>query len=137
MKNADNCTVKVITVQRTEDGTDTIEEMGMGTYREKENKKYILYKVKKEDTTDTVMISVGRNEVRIKRTGTAASVMEYKKGEATFFKYRLPYGTIPVRLDTIRIVDALEGLGGELRIFYTLTLNGMKLHNDTRVIIER
>ena len=133
LKNTDNYTITVKTRQILDNDTDIIEEKGEGRYFEKDKKKYILYKTE----SDSVMITVEKNEVRIKRSGSVDSLMVYIKGKTTDFKYRLPYGMMKVRLETGKIIDALGENGGELRLIYTLDMNNMKLYNDTRITLKR
>ena len=112
LKNTDNYKITVKTRQILDNDTDIIEEKGEGRYFKKDKKKYILYKTE----SDSVMITVEKNEVRIKRSGSVDSLMVYIKGKTTDFKYRLPYGMMKVRLETGKIIDALDENGGELRL---------------------
>lgn len=129
--------IKVINHQTIDRETDIIEEKGIGSYREKNGKYYIVYDVNSEENSSHVTVIVDGSIVKIKRSGeTAASEMVYDTERDTVFKYNTPYGSINMEIKTIRIHNGLTQDGGVLKIVYTLVMQGMSTYNDTEIIIE-
>ena len=72
------------------------------------------------------MIKIDGNEILIKRTGSVNSSMTYKVDTKKEFLYHLPYGTVPMEIETQRIVSKLDENGGTIELVYTLTVQGEK-----------
>ena len=77
------------------------------------------------------------NEILIKRTGSVNSSMTYKVDTKKEFLYHLPYGTVPMEIETQRIVSKLDENGGTIELVYTLTVQGEKYFNDMKITVSK
>ena len=155
LKNTDNeYRIKVSNRQTIDSETDTIEETAYGNYTEKNGKQYITYKTENNGDKISSMIKIDGNEILIKRTGSVNSSMTYKVDTKKEFLYHLPYGTVPMEIDTIlcvsisigtvpmeietqRIVSKLDENGGTIELVYTLTVQGEKYFNDMKITVSK
>ena len=109
LKNTDNeYRIKVSNRQTIDSETDTIEETAYGNYTEKNGKQYITYKTENNGDKILFFIKIAANEILIKRTGSVNSSMTYKVDTKKEFLYHLPYGTVPMEIETQRIVSKLD-----------------------------
>lgn len=116
--------------------TDTITEEAYGGYTSKNDKIYIRYKT--EDGKSSTLIKIDEKAVTISRRGENASVMTYEKDRKTEFEYHTPYGTIPMEINTEKLVRAFSENGGRLRICYTIRVAEDKYKNDITIdVTER
>ena len=53
------------------------------------------------------------------------------------FLYHLPYGTVPMEIETQRIVSKLDENGGTIELVYTLTVQGEKYFNDMKITVSK
>lgn len=128
----------IVKNKQTIDGrTETIEEIAYGNYYEKNGKQYILYKTENDDDKTSSMIKVDKDTIQIKRSGSVNSLMVYKAGENRKFMYEIPYGTIEMELETEKIISMLEEKGGEIRLLYTLSVQGEKYFNDMVITVVK
>jgi len=51
--------------------------------------------------------------------------------------YHLPYGTVPMEIETQRIVSKLDENGGTIELVYTLTVQGEKYFNDMKITVSK
>ena len=136
LKNTDNeYRITVSNRQTIDSETDTIEETAYGNYTEKNGKQYITYKTENDGDKISSMIKIDGNEILIKRTGSVNSSMTYKVDTKKEFLYHLPYGTVPMEIETQRIVSKLDENGGTIELVYTLTVQGEKYFNDMKGIV--
>ena len=127
LKNTDNeYRITVSNRQTIDSETDTIEETAYGNY-------------KTENDGDKIssMIKIDGNEILIKRTGSVNSSMTYKVDTKKEFLYHLPYGTVPMEIETQRIVSKLDENGGTIELVYTLTVQGEKYFNDMKITVSK
>ncbi len=137
MKNIDTVEIKVVNRQTIDRDTDIIEEIGSGTCRVKNGKHYIMYSVKGHEAECRVTIIADSGSVRIRRSGSVESDMNYIAGKKTPLRYNTQYGVIDMEIDTIRIHNALNENGGMLRLVYTITMQGSKTYNDTEIVVKQ
>ena len=136
LKNTDNeYRITVSNRQTIDSETDTIEETAYGNYTEKNGKQYITYKTENDGDKISSMIKIDGNEILIKRTGSVNSSMTYKVDTKKEFLYHLPYGTVPMEIETQRIVSKLDENGGTIELVYTLTVQDEKYFNDMKGIV--
>lgn len=138
MKNTDNDYRIIVRNKQTADGeTNVIKELAYGSLREKNGKQYILYSLEDDGDTVTSLIKLDGDEVLIKRGGAVKTSMEYKAGEKRSFVYETPYGGIDMELETHRVLHDVAENGGEVELVYTLTVQGEKYFNDTKITITK
>lgn len=138
LKNTDNKYCITVSNRQTIDTeTDTIKEMAYGNYTEKNGKQYITYKTENDGDKVSSMIKIDGNEILIKRTGSVNSSMVYKVGAKKEFLYHLPYGNIPMEIETQRIVSKLDENGGTIELVYILNVQGEKYFNDMKITVSK
>ena len=138
LKNTDNDYRIIVRNKQTADGeTNVIKELAYGSLREKNGKQYILYSLEDDGDTVTSLIKLDGDEVLIKRGGALKTSMEYKAGEKRSFVYETPYGGIDMELETHRVLHDVAENGGEVELVYTLTVQGEKYFNDTKITITK
>lgn len=127
-KNIDRYKITVCNKQTINGKTDKMQEEAFGTYVEKAGKRFIRYETQTEDSRDVTHIIMDDNSVTVKRMSGTDII--YQRGKKTQIDYRTPYGTIPMKIDTTKLVMAFDERGGTLRICYTISMNGGKYFND-------
>lgn len=128
--------IKVINKQGIDGQTDIVEENADGSYYRKNGKTFILYKVKGESCINSVMITVTDENVTVKRSGEADSIMVFDRMRKTRTRYRTFYGEIELEIHTEKTVNALTENGGKLRLVYTMLMQGQKIYNDMEITVE-
>ena len=129
MKN--NATIRVKSQRKLDD--ESIELVTGGAFYEKNGSWYILYEEKEEMgmANCNVMIKINDDGVIVTRKGDFSSKMVYKKGEATEFLYHMPYGTLPIILETRDINWSVNKSDAELIMTYFLSVND---ENDENIL---
>lgn len=127
--------IKVVNRQRIDGEDDTVREEAHGKIYIKNGKTYIIYTT--NDGSSSNMIIAAEKTVTVKRRGETSSVMEFDKTRRTRTTYRMPYGNMPMEIETEKIVNALTEDGGKLRLVYTVSMQGQRICNDMRIIVER
>ena len=69
-----------------------------------------------------VMIKVHDDEMTVTRKGEINSKMFYKSGKTSEFLYQVPYGTIPLVLNTKTVEHKLNDDGGIVELDYSLII---------------
>lgn len=137
MKNTDIYDIEVRNNQIIDGETGTVEERAEGSFDIRNGKIYIRYKAFEEETAAvSTTIIISGDTVTIKRTGTASSVMVYKKEAKTEFAYRMPYGSAEMEIYTKKLEADFSERGGELKINYTLTVQNEKYSNDITIRVK-
>ncbi len=138
MKNTDTDYRVIVRNKQTMDGeTSVIEELAYGTLREKNGKQYILYALEDDGGEISSLIKLDGDEVLIKRGGAVKTSMEYKAGTKRSFVYATPYGGIDMELETHRVLSDVTENGGKVELVYTLTVQGEKYFNDTKITVTK
>ena len=131
LKNTDNRYIIEVKNTQTIDGVkDEIAERQIGSYYEKGEKKYIMYKSLTEGSVTTSTIIVADGAVTIKRMGDVRSNMTFDARRKTTSPYFTQYGVLTIDIKTDLIASNLDSNGGTLRLKYTLTIQGEKYYND-------
>ena len=131
LKNTDNRYIIEIRNTQTIDGvTDVICERQSGSYYEKGEKRYIMYKSEEEGAVTSSLIIVGDGAVTIKRNGSVRSNMTLDVRRNTASPYFTPYGVLTIDVETEQIISDMDSNGGSLRLKYTLIIQGEKYYND-------
>ena len=139
LKDTDNeYRIKVSNRQTIDSETDTIEETAYGNYTEKNGKQYITYKTENDGDKYFVDDKNRRQRDTYKTYGKCKfSSMTYKVDTKKEFLYHLPYGTVPMEIETQRIVSKLDENGGTIELVYTLTVQGEKYFNDMKITVSK
>lgn len=137
LKNTDIYDITICNHQTIDDDTDVIEEKNTGSYCIKNGKTYIIYKSVSDSSETSSTVIISDDMIKIKRKGAVDSEMIYKKNTKTSFMYRLPFGSMEMELETLRIVNSLSENGGDLRIIYTLAVQGEKYYNDMKITVVK
>lgn len=118
---------------------DIIELATEGSFHYKNGSWYIFYEEKEEmGMTDcSVMVKVSEGEATVTRKGDFSSKMVYKKGKTTEFIYHMPYGTMPILLDTKDVKFSFDDDGGELELRYVLSVNDGESENVLNLTITK
>lgn len=134
LKNTDNSyIIEVDNTQTVDNAADTVSERAACGYYEKNNKKYLLYKVTNNDIVSSVIIICEGDKVIIRRTGEVESNMHFIENSETASMYVTPYGKLPIKILTQKISVNLDSSGGEIRLRYTLIIQGDEYYNDMRI----
>lgn len=128
--------IKVINNQSIDGETAVTEETAECAFNLRNGRTYIIYKASYEGDEVSTMIVVSERETVIKRSGYINSRMVYRAGNETSFPYKTPYGTISMRLFTDEINCNFTDSGGELRLLYTLDIQGEKYYNDMIITVR-
>ena len=134
-KNTNLFNIEVINHQTIDDTKDEIFERAQGSLYIKDNKTYIIYKLTSDEGETSVVVTVKKDIVTVKRTGSVSSKMIFDKNKKTQLKYNTMYGSIDTVIDTQKIVNAITEDGGKLRLVYTLTMQGAKMYNDMVICV--
>ncbi len=115
-----------VTSRQIKDDSDIIEVVTPGYFYKKGSVYYAVYKETKisgmEDTTTTLKIS-GQKLLLI-RTGNTTAKMEFSGCKENISMYNTPYGTIELKIDTIKIKTDINENGGDVTIDYNMSLSG-------------
>lgn len=127
MKATDEYIVTVINKQSANDLEDTVTETGKGTFRYKDGVCYLTYK------TDNakVLIRASADEVKIKRTGDAASEIKYRPGRRSYFEYKTAYGILAMSVFTNYV--GIDAENGKIWLCYILETNGDEINNEVTI----
>lgn len=123
----------MINSQTIDSVKDTVEQNAKGSYYEKGDKKYILYKTEENNIITSTIIIIENGTVIIRRKGEIESNMHFVRGEMTTSSYILPYGKMIIHINTEAINDNLNINGGELSLKYELLIQGEKYYNDMKI----
>ena len=129
--------IEAVNKQTIDSVTDEIREKSNGSYQQRGNKKYIIYKTQEEGKeTSTIIIYDGKS-LDIKRRGEIESNMTFKENEETVSLYIMPYGRMPIRIKTEKLCVDLTENGGTIHLKYNLIIQGEDYKNDMMIkIIE-
>lgn len=114
---------------------DTVRESAVGSLYIKNGRAYIIYKVEKENGTEACTIIASKGNVTVKRHGETGSVMVFDRSRCTRTLYHMPYGRMHMEIETEKIVNALTENGGQLRLVYTIVVQGQRIYNDMRIVV--
>lgn len=113
----------------------TVTENAICSYTLKNNKAYIRYRADDNGSEVLTTIISDNESVTIKRSGAISSVMQFKRNSKTSFLYRMPFGSIPMEIDTKFLMTAFDKNNGTIIIRYTLLAQGEKYENNISIKI--
>ncbi len=97
----------------------------LGTYREKDGTRFILYKEYDDDDASvfrTALLKVEPGMVTMSRSGSSTRLI-LEKGRRHLCLYDTGFGTLTVGVYTSRLDVDLDDTGGKLEIAYTLDVD--------------
>lgn len=125
--------IEVLNEQVIDGEKGSVTEKASGNYTLKNGKAYIRYQTSNEGDNTLTTVIAENDTVTIKRSGAVSSSMIFKKNIKTSFLYHLPYGSIPMEIDTEIIENSLSENGGTLIIRYSLIAQGEKYGNNITI----
>lgn len=128
-----NAEILIENKQISEDGNETFSVSAPCKFMKKDNVYYILYK--HEGVTSK--IKTDGEEVIVTRMGEFSNEMVYKEGKTTKFLYKMPYGTMDMKLKTFKVLVNLSDDGGIIELSYRLLFSGTKNDNSMKITIKR
>ncbi len=128
LKNTENNAIISITNAST--GMDTVTHKG-GFYN-KDGHFYITYTEGEESGMgkSRVVIKADNGSVTMRRMGEYSTVMHYVLSTETELLYKTPYGNMPMKIKTHKIICRLSEEGGELSFAYGLSAGGETTENE-------
>lgn len=126
-------TVEVLNEQIIDGENGSVAEKAAGNYTLKNGKAYIRYVTEDENGKTQTTVIAEKDMITIKRSGTVSSVMIFKNAVKTSFLYRMPYGNIPMKINTESIKNSLGEHGGKLMIRYRLIAQGEEYENNITI----
>lgn len=124
----ENYLINIIGRQYLTDDKDSIEVTTVGSYSEKNGKRFIMYKEydsdKPEDSRTSVIMVEGDDSVTIIRGKPFSSRLILQSGKRHQCLYSTPAGDLLIGVFTNKIQSTLTEDGGSLEVSYSLDFNG-------------
>lgn len=139
MKNIkENATLNLVSIQNNGEENEKMEFSSRGSFNIRNGKKYITYKEHSDMGMgdSSVMLKIEKDLITMRRTGEFATVMVYDIAKVTEFIYRVPFGTMNMKIKTLEIRDDLSEDGGELAFSYLLFVNGETVNTEIKICVK-
>ena len=109
----------------------------VGGFYSRDGKFYITYSEHKDMGMgdSRIVLKIEPDMITMRRMGDFQTVMVYKKDEVTEFIYRVPFGELNLKINTISIKNELTEDGGRLNFCYELFAGGEATKNDITVTV--
>lgn len=116
---------------------DDIEVINIGTYYERNGKTYIKYDECQEETGEVIsnMLKIGADGIELTKKGTIGAQMVFRENQKINSYYETPYGMMMMTIYTNSIQCVQEPELIEVRISYTIEMNG-ELLSEADVYIK-
>ena len=134
-----NAVIKIVSLQRTENGDNSSEMSVVGTLLYEDEKAIIEYIENNEETgPEETTITVSDNDtVSIVRHGQFSSEMMVEKGKRHLTFYRTPYGELTMGIYGTNVDFSKDEKGATLKLKYDLDFNnGFVSENTMKIYIE-
>ncbi len=131
--------IRIVSLQRTENGDNSSEMSVVGTVAYDNNKSIIEYIENNEETgPEETTITVSDNDtVSIVRHGQFSSEMMVEKGKRHLTFYRTPYGELTMGIYGTNVDFSKDEKGAILKLKYELDFNnGFVSENTMKIYIE-
>lgn len=131
--------IKIVSMQRTENGDNSGEMSVSGTVSYESNKVIIEYVENNEETgpEETMITVFDNNTVSIVRKGQFSSEMMVEKNVRHHTFYSTPYGELTMGIYGNQVEWSRDDRGGILRMKYSLDFNnGFVSENTMKIYIE-
>lgn len=113
--------------QKIDNETGEVELTTLGSYVQKGNSRYIVYKEYDAENNNAAQTSVlkvdGSSKVTLMRGGADCTRLILESGKRHLCQYDTGFGNMMVGVFTSRVKSELGDLGGNLEINYTLDIN--------------
>lgn len=116
--------ISITSVQDIED--EAIEVVTPGRFYLEDDKFVVIYKETELSGMDgtTTKIIVHNDKVILNREGSTTANMEFEKTLEHVSMYKTPYGLLDMKIKTNDLDVAVDENGGEVKIKYTITVEG-------------
>lgn len=116
--------ISITSVQDIQD--EAIEVVTPGRFYLEDNKFIVVYKETEISGMDgtTTKIIVHNDKVILNREGSTTANMEFEKALEHISMYKTPYGLLDMKIKTNDLYIAVDENGGEVKIKYTITVEG-------------
>ena len=131
--------IRIVSLQRTENGDNSSEMSVVGTVAYDNNKSIVEYIENNEETgPEETTITVSDNDtVSIVRHGQFSSEMMVEKGKRHLTFYRTPYGELTMGIYGTNVDFSKDEKGATLKLKYELDFNnGFVSENTMKIYIE-
>ncbi len=131
--------IKIVSLQRTENGDNSSEMSVVGTLLYEDEKAIIEYIENNEETgPEETTITVSNDDtVSIVRHGQFSSEMMVEKGKRHLTFYRTPYGELTMGIYGTQVDFSKDEKGAILKLKYELDFNnGFVSENTMKIYIE-
>lgn len=130
----------IVTVRGKQIGSDfedEIEVINIGSYYERNDKKFIRYEEPQEDGEGIVqnMVKISPDGIEITKKGTVGMQMIFRENEWINTCYETPYGMMMMAIYTNQIQCSMEPEKIEINVRYNIEMNG-ELISDADVYIK-
>ncbi|MCM1087954.1 MAG: DUF1934 domain-containing protein [Muribaculaceae bacterium] len=118
-------------------GTEQIESFTSGVYYEKDGRHYVLYEERMEGAETPVKNTVkfAPGSLELIRKGFVNVHMVFEENKKNKAVYQIPYGSIPLEIDTKKIHIARESEGITVHVDYVLDI-GYDVLADCSLVME-
>ena len=140
LKNTnENAIIKVSSKQTSNGDSEEMEFVTRGCFCQRGRKFYIFYAESEEMgmANCTVMLIAEEKTVTMRRRGEFELKMTYIEGESESVIYYLPFGEINMTQTTHSVFCSLDDNGGEIKVNYTLLMDGAMQENELTIKVER
>lgn len=107
-----------------------------GRFYEKNGKYYLFYTETQEGASTQTMVTVSGSRVCVKRAGDISSNMVYAEGLEHSFLYSMPYGAMPMRLQTETCSVCMGPEGGSIELVYSLFIGEESYKNHMKITVR-
>ena len=131
--------IRIVSLQRTENGDNSGEMTVTGTYYCEDEKVIIEYTENNEETgpEETTITVLNENTVSIVRNGQFSSEMTVEKSARHLTFYRTPYGELTMGIYGTNVDYSKDEKGATLKLKYELDFNnGFISENTMKIYIE-
>lgn len=133
----ENYMISIVGKQQADGETGEIRLETLGSYVQKGDRWYIVYKEYDEDNPNRYQTSILKVEKNNKVTlmrGNSSTRLILEKGKRHLCQYDTGYGTLMVGVFTSSFDSTLEPSGGRLQVRYTLDINSALSSNNEILI---
>lgn len=132
--------INIKSIQNSDEGEDVTE---LFTYGKMEKNKSDNYCISYEETEAVgfegckVTLEIFKDEVRLTRTGNAASNLIIERGKKHHCHYGTPYGDFMIGINANELKNEITDKGGDLYLKYTIDVNsGFLSENEMFINIK-
>ncbi|AYD39181.1 DUF1934 domain-containing protein [Clostridium fermenticellae] len=112
-----------VTSKQTKNDDDVVESVTPGYFYRKSDIYYAVYKETKISGMDgtTTILKISDKKLLLIRIGKTTAKMEFEENRENVSMYNTSYGTIELKIDTIKYESEVTGDGGNVTIDYRIS----------------